>query len=179
MDESSDLVVIGKITTVYGVKGWVKIHSYTDPMENLLQYEDYLLQQRGRWQPLHIAAAKVHGKGLIAQLEGVNDREVAREYCQCNIAVASSNLPPLSGDDFYWHELEGLKVFTRDDNGSEVLLGVVDHILETGANDVLVVKKCAGSVDQEERLIPWLLERVVLEVDIAAGSIQVDWPVDF
>ena len=88
-------------------------------------------------------------------------------------------MPPLSGDDFYWHELEGLKVFTRDDNGAEVLLGVVDHMLETGANDVLVVKKCAGSVDQEERLIPWLLERVVLEVDIAAGSIQVDWPVDF
>lgn len=179
MNDMSDLVVVGKITTVYGIKGWVKIHSYTDPMDNLLGYKRCFLKRKDGWQPLRLAASKIHGKGIVAQLEGVNDRELAREYCQCDIGVSAADLPELSGDDFYWHELEGLKVYTEDDTGKEVLLGSVDHMMETGANDVLVVKSCKGSVDQEERLIPWLLEQVILEVDITSGQMRVDWPVDF
>ena len=177
--DTSRLVVVGKITTVYGVKGWVKIHSFTEPMENIFGYQSCYLERDGQWQPLEFDAGKLHGKGLIAQIKGVSDREQARLYCQCNIAVSADEMPALEGDDFYWHELEGLLVYTHSSEGEEQLLGKVSHLMETGANDVLVVRKCKGSIDRRERLIPWLPEQVVQEVDIEAGRMQVDWDAEF
>lgn len=199
MVDSSELVVIGKITAVYGVKGWVKIHSFTEPMENILGYRSYYLSSGNNgagesWQTLELEEVKRHGKGLVALIDGVSDREVARHYCQRDIAIPISEMPELDTDDFYWRDLIGLKVFTintagendADSGHSEsgeasmgLLLGTVHQMMETGANDVLVVKKCNGSIDDQERLIPWLPDQVVKHVDIDAGLIQVDWPVDF
>ncbi|MEH6911411.1 MAG: ribosome maturation factor RimM [Oceanicoccus sp.] len=199
MVDSSELVVIGKITAVYGVKGWVKIHSFTEPMENILGYRSYYLSGSNSgagesWQPLEFEQVKRHGKGLVALIDGVSDREIARQYCQRDIAIPTSEMPELDTDDFYWRDLIGLNVFTintgeENDGGGEqgdpakvgtgVLLGTVHQMMETGANDVLVVKKCNGSIDDQERLIPWLPDQVVKHVDIDAGLIQVDWPVDF
>lgn len=179
MVDPSELIVVGKITTVYGVKGWVKIHSFTDPMENLLGYQRCFLERGGQWQLLAIADAKLHGKGLVVLLDGVNDREEARLYCQCNIAVERSAMPELEEDEFYWHQLVGLQVYTESVDGKELLLGKVHSMMETGANEVIVVHKCKGSIDKQERLIPWLSDQVIKLVDIDAGIIRVDWDPEF
>lgn len=177
--EPADPVVVGKITTVFGVRGWVKIHSYTEPMENILDLQPWYVQRDGHWQPLALADARRHQKGLIGLIEGVDDRERARSYCQCDIAVPAASMPALAGDEYYWHQLEGLAVYSRGPDGGEQLLGEVDHLLETGANDVLVVRACSGSIDQRERLIPWLPEQVVTAVDLDTGRIEVDWDSEF
>lgn len=199
MMDSSELAVVGKVTAVYGVKGWVKIHSFTEPMENILGFRSYFLSVGSSgasqgWQPLEFSDVKRHGKGLIALIDGVSDREVAGQYCQRDIAVPIDEMPELEEDDFYWRELIGLKVYTvsagegvdveggqsnAGDTDKGLLLGTVNQMMETGANDVMVVKKCRGSVDDQERLIPWLPEQVVKHVDLEAGLITVDWPVDF
>ena len=177
--DSPELKVIGKITSVYGVKGWVKVHSYTEPMDNILAYPSCFLQRNGSWQPLVFAAAKHHGKGLVALIDGVSDREQARLYCQCDIAIPAADMPALEKDDFYWHQLQGLEVITTDLEGQQQLLGKVQSMMETGANDVLVVRASKGSIDKRERLIPWLPEQVVKHVDIAAGTILVSWDAEF
>lgn len=174
-----DLVVVGRLTTVFGVRGWVKLHSYTEPMENILGFRRMFLQRDGRWQAIEIEESKRHQKGLVALLKGVADRETARQYCQCDIAVPAGDMPPLEAGDFYWHQLEGLEVLAVCQGEPEQLLGKVDHLMETGANDVVVVKPCRDSIDDRERLIPWLPGQVVKAVDIDAGRITVDWDSDF
>ncbi len=180
--DPAKLVVIGKITTVYGVKGWVKVHSYTEPMENFLGYKEFFIKRNNQWEPLAIAKGKHHGKGLIALIGGVDDREQARLYCQCEVAVNVDQMPSLEEDDFYWHQLEGLKVYSSDGNQQQldkVLLGKVHHMMETGSNDVMVVRSCAGSIDRKERLIPWLPEQVIQDVNLEQGTIEVNWDPEF
>lgn len=177
--DPSQLVVIGKITTVYGVKGWVKVHSYTEPMENFFGYTDFLIEQNGNWSPIAFAESKRHGKGLVARIDGVDDRDVAATYTRCSIATPLSALPELEEDEFYWHQLEGLKVLTSGPDGESLLLGVVSHMLETGANDVMVVRKCPGSIDAQERLIPYLPDQFVDHIDLESGEIRVDWDPEF
>ena len=176
--DAADLVVVGKITTVFGVRGWVKIHSFTEPTENILGYQSWFLRRNGQWQPVEIADAKRHQKGLVVLIEGVNDREEARTYCQCDIAVPAAEMPALESGEFYWHQLEGIKVYAVGENG-EHLLGTIHHMMETGANDVMVVRQCQGSIDSRERLIPWLPDQVVKEVDLDAGLVRVEWDTEF
>lgn len=177
--QPAEMVVVGKITAVYGVKGWVKVHSFTEPMENILGYKELYLNRNGAWQPLTFEQSKRHGKGLIALIDGVEDREQARLYCQSDIAIAATALPELPAEDYYWHQLEGLQVVTVEQGGAPVLLGKVHQMMETGANDVMLVRKCQGSLDGNERLIPWLPGQVVKSVDLDAAVITVDWPADF
>jgi 16S rRNA processing protein RimM len=173
------MVVIGKITSVYGVKGWVKVHSYTEPMENILGYQSCYIDRGSRWDPLDFKAIKHHGKGFVALIDGLSDRDKAQHYCQCNIAIPLSEIPVLKDGEFYWRELKGLKVFAIRPDEEELLLGTVHEMMETGANDVLVVRQSKGSIDKRERLIPWLPEQVIITVDIDAGSIRVDWDIEF
>ena len=173
-EADSSPLVIGRVSGVYGIKGWLKIHSYTEPMENLLQYENWQLRGRDGWESIVIDAGKAHGKGLVAHIEGVDDRSQAEALKGCDIAIPRSQLPELAGEDYYWHQLEGLSVVS----GGE-LLGRVDQVMGTGANDVLVVKPCEGSRDRRERLIPWLRDAVIRRVDIAGASIEVDWDPEF
>jgi len=173
-DSSPELLVIGRIGGVYGVKGWVKIRSYTEPAENLFNYENCKIQRRGQWQNIVLDAGKVHGKGLIAHIEGVDDRNDAEELKGLEISVPRADLPELTGDEYFWYQLEGLAVYA-----GQVLLGRVDHMLETGANDVMVVRACEGSLDKRERLLPWLLDSVVPSVNLAEGRIDVDWDPEF
>lgn len=170
----ADLLVIGRISGVYGIKGWVRVHSFTEPAENLFGYRDLKLRRRGHWETVEIDTGKQHGKGLIARLVGVDNRNDAELLKGCDIAVSREQLPALTQDEYYWHQLEGLEVFAADQ-----CLGQVDHLLETGANDVLVIKPTEGSIDSRERLVPWVMEQVVLSVDLEKGSIEVDWDPEF
>jgi 16S rRNA processing protein RimM len=169
------LVVLGRFTAPYGVKGWIKIHSFTDPMENILNYNSWLVESGGQMLPVRLEAGKRHGKGLIAKLAGVNTPEEAKLWHGREILVPQSELPDLDAGEYYWSQLENLLVYTE----SGVLLGRVSHLMETGANDVLVVKGTAESIDREQRLIPWLPDQVVKEVDLDSGLMRVDWDPDF
>ena len=162
-------VNVGQVSGVYGVRGWVRVRSDCEPMEQLLAYSPWQLDRGSGWQPYVLEAGRAHGPGLVAKLATVDDREQARALVGADIAVERSQLPALTDDEYYWNDLVGLGVVTRD--GRE--LGQVTGLMETGANDVLVVG------GERERLIPYIPGQVVLCVDTRAGRIEVDWDPEF
>lgn len=172
---SEQILKVGRLLAAFGIKGWVKVHSDTDPRENILQYRPWYLWRNNQWQAVEVVEGHAHGKGLVVRLRGVDDRNAAEMLGGIDIGVAEQNLPVLSEGEFYWRDLIGLQVV----NVEGQLLGVVDHLLETGANDVMVVKPCSGSVDGEQRLLPWVLGQVVQRVDKDTKRITVDWGADF
>lgn len=172
---SGNILKAGRILAAFGIKGWVKVHSDTAPRENLLEYSPWYLWRNGQWQVAEVAEGAHHSKGIVVRLRGVEDRNAAEALAGIDIGIAEESLPELEEDEFYWQDLIGLQVV----NTEGVLLGVVDHLLETGANDVMVVKPCEGSVDEAQRLVPWVQGPVVLGVDLDAGRITVDWGVDY
>ncbi|MCV6613707.1 MAG: ribosome maturation factor RimM [Cellvibrionaceae bacterium] len=178
---SSNLVNIGRITGVFGIKGWVKIHSDTEPRENIFEYSPWWLKTRHGVKPVEIDQAKPHGNGLIAHIKGVDDRDIAETYTKVDIAVERAQLPALEEGEYYWHQLVGLKVITEQ--GPEPLvLGAVQKLLATGANDVLVVKgdvEALASLDNKERLLPYVPGQFIKRVDLQAGEIYVDWDPEF
>ncbi|MEM6582882.1 MAG: ribosome maturation factor RimM [Pseudomonadota bacterium] len=179
MPSDDKQLVIGKITGSYGVKGWVKVHSYTDPQENFLRFEQCSLRRNGGFEPIEFDAGRAHGKGLIAHIPGVDDRTMAETYRGLEVSAPATELPALDSGEFYWSQLEGLRVWCRSPAelgvSEPALLGKVDYLLETGANDVLVIAACEGSIDNRERLIPYLPGDVVTGVDLEAGTIEVSW----
>ena len=175
----ADLVVIGRITAVYGIKGWLKVYSYTEPMQNLLTYRSCQIQRQGQWQLIEIEEGRAHGKGIVLKLRNIDDRDVAATYVGCDIGAPLAQLPALEEGEYYWRQLEGLLVFVDHPERGRLLLGRVDHLLETGANDVLVVKGNEDSIDRQERLVPYLPEQVVLNIDLTTQTMIVDWDPDF
>ncbi|MFZ5724145.1 MAG: ribosome maturation factor RimM [Pseudomonadota bacterium] len=171
----SDVLKAGRFLGAFGIKGWVKVHSETAPKENILGYRPWYLLRGGRWQEVEVAEGAAHGKGLIVRLRGIEDRNGAEALDGVEIGIPVAALPKLKQGEFYWRDLIGLKVV----NTEGVLLGVVDHLLETGANDVLVVLPCDGSVDDGRRLVPWVQGPVVQRVDADARVITVDWGTDW
>ncbi|MDC0662606.1 ribosome maturation factor RimM [Marinobacter sp. SS21] len=175
MTQRSQETVIGRISSVYGVKGWLKVYSYTDPIDGILKYPGWTLVQDGRRKPIKLEDGRRHGPGIVVKFAGVGDRDVARGYCGADIVVPTESLPELPEGEFYWHQLEGLTVSTVSGD----CLGQVHHLMETGSNDVLVVRANAESIDQRERLVPYLPDQVVREIDLAAGTLVVDWDPEF
>jgi 16S rRNA processing protein RimM len=159
---------MGQISGLFGVKGWVKVYSYTQPREAILDYPHWFLQLDGQWRSVKIAEGKKHGKGVIARVDGVVDRDAAAKLIDCSIVVERDAFAATEEGSYYWADLEGLKIVHRD--GTQ--LGQVAYLLETGSNDVLV------TTGKPERLIPFILGKVILDVDIAAGVITVDWELD-
>lgn len=172
--DSDRTLVVGRITGCYGVKGWVKIQTYTDTPENFLAFGDWMVQRRGGPEPVEFDAGRAHGKGLVAHIAGVDDRTAAEAYRGLEVTVDRESLPALEEGEFYWHQLQGLQVWCTEGE-QRALLGRVDYLIETGANDVLVIAPCEGSVDDRERLVPYLPGDVVTRVDPEAGVIEVDW----
>jgi 16S rRNA processing protein RimM len=174
-----ELLPVGRITGCYGIRGWVKIHSYTDPQENFLRFGQWILQRRGAGEPIKFDDGRVQGKGLVVHIAGVDDRTLAETYRGLEVAVPAGSLPALGEGDYYWSQLQGLQVWCREPGTIEkhesVLLGTVDYLIETGANDVLVVKPSPDSIDDRERLIPYLPGDVVSRVDLEQAVIEVDW----
>lgn len=172
-----ETLVVGKITGCYGLKGWVKIHPYTESRSGFMEFGDWQLKRRGELERVEFDAVKAQGKGLVAHIRGVDDRTLAEHYRGLEIVVPASALPPLPVGDYYWRDLKGLQVWCSE-GAEKVLLGTVDYLIETGANDVLVVKASAGSIDERERLIPYLPGDTVTRVDLKEALIEVDWFVD-
>lgn len=159
---------MGRIAAPFGLKGWMRIRPYTAAARNLLDYRTWWVEQEGDWREFALAEGKVQGRALIARLEGCDDRDAAARFRGKAVAVPRAALPQTRADEFYWAELIGLRVV----NAARQDLGRVTRILQTGANDVLVVE------DGRERLIPFIAQ-VILEVDRGAGVIRVDWGADY
>lgn len=177
--ERSQLSTVGRIGTVYGVHGWVRVHSFTSPPENILDYQPWWLKTSHGVKQTEIVDSKFHGKGLVVLLAGIEDREAAKALAQTEIAVDADDFPLLAVGEYYWHQLEGLQVVSHYD-GQQTQLGKVKRLLETGANDVLVVQGVKGTdIDNRERLIPYLPDQVVKSVDIEQQVITVDWDPEF
>lgn len=171
-------IVLGQIGTAYGVRGWVHIQSHTAPSEQIFSYQPWWLKTPNGWQMLTLIEGKPHGKGLVALLEGVEDRDQARDLARLEIVVDAAQLPSLDEGEYYWHQLEGLQVICEYE-GQRQILGRVKRLMETGANDVLVVRGDRDSIDRRERLIPYLPGQAIKQIDLAAGEMVVDWDPDF
>lgn len=167
--------VLGKVSTAFGIKGWVKVYSYTDPLTNILEYPIWFIRKDGQWKEFKVLQGKPQGKGLVAFLQGINDRDLALSLSQCEVGVPEEQLPELDEDEHYWFQLIGQKVVNTDG----VLLGQVKELFDSGGgNQVMAVQPCEGSIDQQQRLLPWV-DQYILEVDLDSGSIQVDWDPEF
>jgi 16S rRNA processing protein RimM len=152
------------------VKGWVKLHSYTNPIENLLDYLPWYITKAKQELCIEKIVGKRHGKLLIVHFDSCNSPEEAKEYTNLDIAVDRSQLPVLSKEEYYWVDLIGLVVLNQEG----ITLGTVERLFETGSNDVLIVKEENG----KERYIPYT-DDVVQKVDLAEKKLLVDWDEDF
>lgn len=172
MDSSEDFILVGKISGAHGIKGWVKIFSFTDPRKNILAYSPLYISRKGQWVKLDVVSGRVQGKGIVMSLEGITDPDQVLPLIGSELAITKEQLKPAGNDTFYWSQLIGLTVI----NVKDETLGVVDSLHETGANDVLVVK---NKEQKTEQLIPFVMEEVVQLVDLDKKIIQVDWESDY
>lgn len=178
----SETLTLAEIVGVHGIKGWVKLRPLLEDPNLLQTLGDLELKPgprtaQGAVRTTQVDALKLQGKGIIAHLKGLDDRTEAEALRGYQLCVAEAKFPQAEVGEYYWRDLVGLRVWCQEDE-RDVLLGAVDHLLETGANDVLVVQPCEGSIDDRERLIPWLEDSVIQRVDTETGEIRVAWFVD-
>ena len=169
--EDDAMVVVGRIEGPYGVRGWLRVRSYTDPPENLTDYRPWHLDRNGdgSWREVRVEQVRSHGEGFRCSIDGVADRDAAAAWRGALVAVTESVLPAPEADEYYWRDLIGLSVTTVA--GTD--LGRVETLMATGANDALVVRD-----GDRERLVPFIAQ-VAREVDLERGVIVVDWDPDF
>jgi 16S rRNA processing protein RimM len=161
-------LTLGRIVGVFGVKGWVKVESFTEPHDNLFKYREWQLTSI-EGAALKLEQGKAQGQGLVAKLSGIDDRDRAQSLIGAEIQVRRSQLPEAAPGEYYWVDLEGLEAFTIEG----VRLGVVSHLFATGANDVLVIR------GEREHLVPCVMDHFVKQVDLAGKKIVLDWDPTF
>jgi 16S rRNA processing protein RimM len=168
----SGIVVLGRITEPYGVKGWVKIRAFGDDPLAWREMSHWHLapSETGEWQRFTLTEFQTQGKGFIARFAQTEDRAAAEAIQGWWIGALREALPPLAENEFYWDDLIGLAV----ENETGEILGQVESLIETGANDVLRV---VGH-EKTERLIPFV-DAVVMAVDLPARRLRVRWEADW
>ena len=163
-------VTLGRVSGAHGIQGWVRVHSDTSPRENILDYSPWHLARPGRREVWKVSAGRLQGKLVVAKLAGCNDRDAAEQLVGAEISIRRAQLPATTEPgEFYWTDLVGLRVQTIEG----VDLGRIERLFETGANDVIVVQ------GERERLVPYVWEQVVRDVDLEAGMMHVDWDPEF
>ena len=168
------MIVLGRIVAPFGVKGWLRVHPFGDDPEAWRAMPSWWLSADAeapaeRWRAAALESVKRHGDGIVAKLEGVDDRDAAEALDGCFIGAPRDALPATSAEEYYWADLVGLEVV----NVQEQSLGRVESLIETGANQVLVVKD-----GERERLLPFVAQ-VVKAVDLAGRRIRVEWGDDW
>jgi len=158
-------VILGKVIGHFGVQGWVKIFSYTKPKQAILDYKEMTMKEKNQWKSIKIEESKIHGKNVLIKIKNIENREKAEQILGKYLGVSRGDLPNLTDGHYYWTDLEGMEV--EDLKGNKI--GIVSYILETGANDVMVIE------NDDEILIPFLMDRVVKEVNFKLNKIIVDW----
>ncbi|MCI0653535.1 MAG: ribosome maturation factor RimM [Methylococcaceae bacterium] len=162
-------IKLGVISGVYGIKGWIKVYSYTNPRDNILRFPSWLLGSDAELKRFSVEEGLWHGKTAVAKLAGIETRDEATRLVGRGIFIERAALPELPESEYYWADLVGLDVFTE----AGVSLGLVEDLIETGANDVLVVQ------GDRERLIPFVQKEIVKSVDLDRRRMVVAWDPDF
>ncbi|NKF50964.1 ribosome maturation factor RimM [Shewanella sp. WXL01] len=176
MSDNQQPIVLGKLGASHGIKGWLKITAYTDSVEGIFDYSPWLIKDQGEWREVKVLQWKPQGKAIIAQLDGVTDREQAQMLTNSEIGIMPEQMQELADDEFYWRDLIGCEVV----NTKGYNMGKVDQIVETGSNDVLLVKANAkDAFGKAERMIPFVTEQFITAVDLQSKQITVDWDPDF
>lgn len=171
MDNSTRRILLGRVHGAFGVRGEVKLESFTDPLAAIFRYQPWVLRDaQGRERALAGARGREAAKGLVVTLPDIGDRDAADALRGSEIWVDRAQLPPPKPGEYYWVDLEGLRVVNVD--GSD--FGTVSHLFSTGANDVLVARD-----GERERMIPFLEPDYVVAVDFETGTVTVDWDADF
>ncbi|OQK16190.1 ribosome maturation factor RimM [Methyloprofundus sedimenti] len=166
---AEEFVCVGKVSGIFGVRGWVKVYSYTETRENILTYSPWTLKKGKESKEVQVIDGRRHGKTVVARLEGINERDDAAQLNGWEIFIYADQLPKAGQGEYYWADLVGLQVKTVEG----IDFGVVQQMLETGANDVVVVS------GERERLIPFLQGQTIINIDLVAGEMVVDWDADF
>ncbi|MDQ3056667.1 MAG: ribosome maturation factor RimM [Pseudomonadota bacterium] len=163
-------ILVGRFVGAFGVRGEVKLESFTDPKSAILRYQPWILRDaQGRERMLEGVRGRETTKGLVASIADLQDRDAAEALRGTEVWVAREALPPPQPGEYYWVDLEGLRVLNLDG----VDFGVVSHLFSTGANDVVAVQ------GERERLIPFVMPEYITAIDFEAGTITVDWDADF
>lgn len=170
MSEPGRRVLLGRIVGAFGVRGEIKLDSFTEPKAAIFRYQPWTLRDaQGRERTLDSARGRDTPKGVVATLLDVSDRDSAEALRGTEVWVARSALPPPKPGEYYWIDLEGLRVV----NAEGIEFGRVSHLFSTGANDVLVVQ------GERERMIPFAMPDYVQSIDFDEQLIIVDWDADF
>ena len=174
--EQQRIEVVGKLGSTYGIRGWLRIYSSTEQAESIFDYQPWFLKIKGEWLPTELENWRHHNHEIIVKLKDVDDREAAQTLANVEIGVDLSVFPELEEGDYYWHDLIGCSVV----NLEGYTMGTVTEMMETGSNDVLVVRaNTKDAFGKQERLIPFLYEQVVKRVDLTTKTIEVDWDAGF
>jgi len=174
----SSYITLGEISGVLGVKGWVKVFSHTDPRVKITEYDQWFLRKKDQdWYSVKVLNGRKQGKNIVAQLEGINTREQAEALKGVQIAIQERQLEVLPENEYYWKDLIGLNVETTQG----IDLGKIDWIFNTGSNDVLTIKEVSRKDNKErvERLLPFLMDDVVISINIKDNLMVVDWDPEF
>jgi len=156
--------LVGKINGFFGVRGWIKIFSHTEPRSNILNYQPWWYLDKDQWKTIEITNGREQSKTIVAHVKAIDNREQAQSLLGLELYIKKSQLPELDNEELYWHELTGMRVVNLDN----VELGIVDNMVATGANDVLVVK------GEKEHWVPYI-EPFLVSLNREQRLITVDW----
>ena len=183
----TDRIKVGELRAAYGLQGWLWLYSDTDPISNIFGYQPWWVETRTGWKHMEVKRWRTQGKGLVVSLGGVLDRTGADALMGATVWIDRSKLPAAPTNEYYWSDLVGLNVYAYEPVAAEaeataeskpVFLGAIYELFETGANDVIVVRPAAGSIDSTERLIPWHTD-IIRHIDMAERRMDVNWGVDY
>lgn len=162
-------IIVGKLGKTHGIHGWLNLYSNTEPTDNILTYRPLYWRTTSGWQQVDVDEIKPHGKKFLIHITGIDTPEEAKKHTDKEIAILRQQLPNLKQDEFYWTDLEGLTVI----NQNNIELGIIDHLLETHSNDVMVI------IGKKRHLIPFIRNQVVIDIDLNAKIMHVNWDEDF
>jgi len=161
-------LLVGKINGFFGVQGWIKIFSYTEPRKNILKYQPWYFIDDGTYKAIEMTTGRKQSKTIVAHLKGIDNKDQAVQLIGKSLYIDKDQLPQLDDNEHYWHELVGFRVINKDG----IDLGVADYLVDTGSNNVLVIK------GNKEYWIPYI-EPYLVSIDKKNRVINVDWDENF
>ena len=168
--EDDKKIYLGKITGVHGIKGWLKIQSFSSPPENILNYPSWIINNQGEEDFYSIEKGRKQNNKIVVKLEKIDDRNTAESLINSKIQILRSDLPKLSNENYYWSDLVGLSVLSSE----EKVIGKIESLIETGANDVMVII----TLKDERILIPFVMHEIIKEVNVELNYIKIDWLIE-
>ena len=168
--EDDKKIYLGKITGAHGIKGWLKIQSFSSPPENILNYPSWIINNQGEEDFYSIEQGRKQNNKIVVKLENIDNRNTAESLINSKIQILRSDLPKLSNENYYWSDLVGLSVL----NSEEKVIGKIESLIETGANDVMVII----TLKDERILIPFVMHEIIKEVSVELNYIKIDWSIE-